>query len=345
MSTQATLHWNKYARVSVVVTANFPKEILDAKWTRLDPAASGFYYNGATVRTPGTTGPTWSRYQNAGPTTTEALYSSAFPAGGVGVVLAGQNQSDNPTKSPSRRTPDTTNSANILIANVAAAAGAFGTWDSATPFGASARHFNYWKYWTTGGLAQTYNIDQYECEEGYACAGWITTSPSALLIGAIYDTHSTLEADAEVGGASAGRVMGMMTGVAGVGTTFIEASDVQQGNNGGRFTEHHTTEGQNHNGHLVPGQTTIRVMDRYGNTGYDANTFKTVGGINIHQTGYPFMESPGGASSLFLGTSRQSGPCPQTVLGAVFQSAGVDKAYTAFTNSPITALQAWALAA
>jgi hypothetical protein len=341
MSTLATLHWKKYARVSVALTANAPAESLDAMWTRLDPAASGFYYDGITVRTPGVTGPTWSRYQNAGPTTTEALYSSAFPAGGVGVCIAGQDQVANPVKSPTRRTPDTTNSANILIANVAANAGAFASWDAAAVFGASARHFNYWK-WATMGIATTVNFDMYECEEAFAVAAFAAGAPVGLLIGAIYDQHSQLGADAEVGGASAGRVMGMVTGNASIATNFLSTSDVLNGNNVGQFMDHHTTEGQNHNGILIPGQTGIRVADKYGNTAYDGNTFRTLGGINVMQTGYPFFESQG---SLLLGTSRQSGPCPQTTLGAVFQSGGVDVAYTAFSGSHISAQQAWALAA
>jgi hypothetical protein len=147
--------------------------VLDAIYTL---GTTTTYANGAT-RTEGT-GSAWTytgnRYQNAG--TTEALYPAPPTSTLNGrILLAGA--ATLPSPNPTMASPDAA-AANILLANVVKNAGAFATWNAASPM-TSGQTFGYWRVWPTS--AGTGSVYLYEGKDamlvvisaGAAAYAWI----------------------------------------------------------------------------------------------------------------------------------------------------------------------------
>lgn len=180
--------------------------LLDAIWAVVDPTVTTYSDGSARLFTgAGATGWTWTRYQNAG--VTEALYAS--PANGTmaqRVILAGRATA--PTPSPTMITPDTfASAASQLLISHQLGAGAFTTWNSATPF-TNARFMGYTRAMTTPTAFSSAAACIYETQETIIVE--ILTSGTGVqfaLAGAIYDPETTAAAAAETDGRRYGVVV------------------------------------------------------------------------------------------------------------------------------------------
>ena len=180
--------------------------LLDAIWAVVDPAVTTYSDGSARAFTgAGATGWTWTRYQNGG--VTEALY--ATPANGTmaqRVILAGRATA--PTPSPTMISPDTfASAASQLLISHQMSAGAFTTWNSATPF-TNARFMGYTRAMTNTATFATAAACVYETQETIVVE--ILTNGTGVqfaLAGAIYDPETTAAAAGETDGRRYGVVV------------------------------------------------------------------------------------------------------------------------------------------
>ena len=180
--------------------------LLDAIWAVVDPTVTTYSDGSARAFTgAGATGWTWTRYQNAG--VTEALY--ATPANGTmnqRVILAGRATA--PTPSPTMISPDSfASAASQLLISHQLGAGAFTTWNGATPF-TNARFMGYTRAMTTPTAFSSAAACIYETQETIIVE--ILTSGTGVqfaLAGAIYDPETTAAAAAETDGRRYGVVV------------------------------------------------------------------------------------------------------------------------------------------
>jgi len=217
--------------------------VLDALYT-LGTATT---YADATARTAGSGSAwTWSRYQNAG--TTEACYATPPTATlGLRVILAGAASA--PTPAQTMATPDVA-ATGVLHANVIKNAGAFATWNAASPF-TSGQTFGYWRVWSTGSGVGTVRL--YEGTE--AVLVLVETAGAVaygVILGAILDPEST---DVTLDAESDGKLYGMITSGP---TTSISVSM----NSSPVFLDHSATASANHAGIFTPGASTLITMNR-----------------------------------------------------------------------------------
>lgn len=206
-------------------------------------------YADTTARTAGSGSAwTWSRYQNAG--TTEACYATPPTATlGLRVILAGA--ATLPTPSPTMASPDTA-ATNILHANVVKNAGAWSSWNAASPY-TSGQTFGYWRVWSTGVGVGTVRL--YEGTE--AVLVLIETASATaygVILGAILDPEST---DTTTDSESDGKVYGMIT--SGTASNISGSLNTSAG-----FLDHSITASQNHAGVFTPGGSSLLTMSRRG---------------------------------------------------------------------------------
>lgn len=180
--------------------------LLDAIWAVVDPTVVT-YSDGSTrsFSGAGATGWTWTRYQNAG--VTEALY--ATPANGTmaqRVILAGRSAAPSPV--PTMIAPDTfASSLSTLLISHQLSAGAFTTWNSATPF-TNARFMGYTRATPAATSFATLAACIYETQETIIVE--ILTNGTGVqfaLAGAIYDPETTAAAAGETDGRRYGVVV------------------------------------------------------------------------------------------------------------------------------------------
>ena len=213
--------------------------VLDALYT----LGTKTTYADSTTRTEGS-GSAWTytgnRYQNGG--TTEALYPSP-PTSTLGgrILLAGA--ATLPTPNPTPASPDSA-AANVLMGNVVKNAGAFSTWNAASPF-TSGQTFGYWRIWaTSSGTGSVYLWEgkdalMIQITAGSSVVGWIG--------GAIGDPNSTDSLDAETDE----KVYGQIT------TGSAAGMAVDFGSNNNSFLGHSATASSYHAGIFQPGSSTI----------------------------------------------------------------------------------------
>lgn len=226
----------KHRRLATVNAATMTiPAVLDAFWAIVDPTVTTYSDGSARAFSGvGATGWTWVRYQNGG--VTEALY--ATPANGAldqRVVIAGRSAA--PAPSPTMISPDTFLASGLLVGQQLSA-GAFTTWNSATPF-TNARWSGYTRL---GNAATTYTSIAccvYETQETL----WVEmlvngASVLCVPIGALYDPETVSAAACETDGrrygftTSGGTPLGSnFLGTA--GTTTLWAQGVNAGNTHG----------------------------------------------------------------------------------------------------------------
>lgn len=218
--------------------------VLDALYT-LGTATT---YADATTRTVGSGSAwTWSRYQNGG--TTEACYATPPTLTlGLRVILAGAAAL--PTPSPTMAAPDAA-AINVLNVNVIKNAGAFASWNAASPF-TSGQTFGYWRAWATAAGIGTVRL--YEGTE--AVLVLIETAATGAtygaILGALLDSESTdVVNDAE----SDGKLYGIITSGTAANISGALHTTAQ-------FLDHSTTASQNHAGIFTPGGSTLLPMNR-----------------------------------------------------------------------------------
>lgn len=241
----------KHRRLATVNAASMTiPAVLDAFWAVVDPTVTT-YSDGSARAFSGTgaTGWTWTRVQVGG--VTEALY--ATPPGGTlsqRVVIAGRSAA--PAPSPTMIAPDTFLASGLMV-GAQLSAGAFTTWNSATPF-TNARWSGYTRL---GNAATTYTSIAccvYETQETI----WVEmltngTSVAIACLGALFDPETVTAAACETDG----RRYGFTTsGATALGSNFLSAAGSTtlwfQGVNAG-----------NTHGYIWrPGSTTIDTVSR-----------------------------------------------------------------------------------
>jgi len=241
----------KHRRLATVnaVSMTIPS-VLDAFWAAVDPTVTT-YSDGSTrsFSGVGATGWTWTRVQVLG--TTEAIYATP-PGGSLAqrVVIAGRSLA--PTPSPTMIAPDTFLASGLLIGHQLSA-GAFTTWNAATPF-TNARWSGYTRL---GNAVTTYSsiaVCIYESQETI----WVemlTNGTSVLVatLGATYDPETVTAAACETDG----RRYGFLTVGAGAMVTNSLGSAVT-----GTLWSAGGTAGNSHAYIWRPGSTTIETVAR-----------------------------------------------------------------------------------
>jgi len=204
-------------------------------------------YADGSARTPGSGSAwTWSRYQNVG--VTEACYASPpTDTLNLRIILAGAAVAAVPVQTMA--VPDVA-AAGTMHCNVVKNAGAFASWNAASPF-TSGQTFGYWRAWASSSGAGTVRL--YEGTE--AVLVLIETAagaPYAVLLGALLDPESTdVVSDAE----SDGKLYGMINS----GPTNAISSALSSGSG---FLDHSPTASSNHASVFTPGGSTLITMSR-----------------------------------------------------------------------------------
>lgn len=201
--------------------------LLDAIWAVVDPTVTTYSDGSARAFTgAGATGWTWTRYQNGG--VTEALY--ATPANGTmaqRVILAGRSVA--PAPSPTMIAPDTFLASSLLIGHQLSA-GAFTTWNGATPF-TNVRFMGYTRATAATGSFSTLAACVYETQETIIVE--ILTNGTGVqfaLAGAIYDPETTAAAAGETDGrrygvvVCGGALISNFFGTSGSGTMWVHGT-------------------------------------------------------------------------------------------------------------------------
>ena len=203
--------------------------LLDAIWTAVDPTVVT-YSDGSTrsFSGSGATGWTWTRVQVSG--TTEALY--ATPPGGTldqRVILAGRSVA--PVPVPTMIAPDTfASSLSALLISHQLSAGAFTSWNAATPF-TNARFMGYTRATPPATGFTTLAACLYETQETIIVE--ILTNGINVqfaLAGAIYDPETTAAAAGETDGrrygvvVCGGSLISNFLGSAGAGTMWVHST-------------------------------------------------------------------------------------------------------------------------
>ena len=255
----------KHRRLATVNAASMTiPAVLDAFWTVVDPTVTTYSDGSARAFSgSGATGWTWTRVQVGG--VTEALY--ATPPGGTlsqRVVIAGRSAA--PAPSPTMIAPDIFVASGLLIGHQLSA-GAFTTWNSATPF-TNGR----WSGYTRLGAAVTTYTSVACCVYETQETIWVemltnTTSVLVAPIGAIYDPETMSAAACETDG----RRYGFITpGSAALVSNFLGAGAT------GTLWAHSTSAGNPHGYIWRPGVTTIDTVSRqWTSTGAATATLQT----------------------------------------------------------------------
>lgn len=260
---------------------------LDALFT-LGGAAT---YADATTRTPGSGSAwTWSRYQNAG--TTEACYATPpTDTLGLRVILAGAAAPPSPVQTMA--VPDVA-AAGTLHATLVKNAGAFASWNAASPF-TSGQTFGYWRVWPSN--AGVGKVRLYEGTE--AVLVLIETAagnPYAVLLGALLDSESPdVTSDAE----NDGKLYGMMT----TGSINVISSAL---NTGSGFLDHSPTQSNQHAGVFTPGGSALITMNRRALSvaGMTTTTLKTRSGRYVRAP-YDYRSTASAPNDVSLGRLRE----------------------------------------
>jgi hypothetical protein len=203
--------------------------LLDAIWAAVDPTVTT-YSDGSTrsFSGAGATGWTWTRVQVGG--VTEALY--ATPPGGTldqRVILAGRSVA--PVPVPTMIAPDTfASSLSALLISHQLSAGAFTSWNAATPF-TNARFMGYTRVMAAATGFTTLAACIYETQETIIVE--ILTNGINVqfaLAGAIYDPETTAAAAGETDGrrygvvVCGGALISNFLGSAGNGTMWVHGT-------------------------------------------------------------------------------------------------------------------------
>ena len=201
--------------------------LLDAIWAVVGPTVTTYSDGSARAFSGvGATGWTWARVQVGG--VTEAIY--ATPPGGTmaqRVILAGRLAA--PTPSPTMITPDSFLPSSLLISHQLSA-GAFTTWNGATPF-TNGRFLGYTRATASAASFATLAACVYETQETIIVE--ILTNGTGVqfaLAGAIYDPETTAAATGETDGrrygviVCGGALIANFFGTSGNGTMWVHGT-------------------------------------------------------------------------------------------------------------------------
>ena len=288
------------------------QSLLDAIWAVVDPAITT-YSDGSTRSFSGAsaTGWTWTRYQNAG--VTEALYATP-PSGSLDqrVILAGRSVA--PAPSPTMIGPDTFLASGLLISHQLSA-GAFTTWNGATPF-TNARFMGYTR--VMGATAATgftsMSACVYETQETIIVEILTNTGVLVAFAGALYDPETTAAAAVETDGRRYGVVV----------TGGPLASNFLGTNTNGTLWAHSTSAGNAHGYVWKPGVNAIDTVARQW-TSVGSQTIANYTDLAGQFPGQPMFMS---AAAAWIGRVREMSLCRSMLYhNRVESSPGVIGAY------------------
>jgi hypothetical protein len=248
-------------------------------------------YDDATTRTPGSGSAwTWSRFQNA--SVTEACYATPpTDTLGLRVILAGAAVAPVPVQTMA--VPDVA-AAGTMHCNVVKNAGAFASWNAASPF-TSGQTFGYWRVWASASGAGTVRL--YEGTE--AVLVLISTGGGSIygvFLGALLDPESPdVTSDAE----SDGKLYGMIT--SGIATAISSAI-----NTATAFLDHSVTASQNHAGLFTPSGSALLTMNRRApaNNALTTTSLKTRSGRYVRAP-YDYRSTAAAPNDASLGRLRE----------------------------------------
>jgi hypothetical protein len=218
----------KHRRLATVSAGSMTiSSLLDALWTVVDPAVVT-YSDGSTrsFSGAGATGWTWTRYQNAG--VTEALYCT--PPGGTldqRVIVAGRSAA--PTPSPTMIAPDQFLASGLMLSHQLSA-GAFTTWNGATPF-TNARFMGYTRLGNAATTFTSLAACVYETQETVWIEVLTNTGVLFAGAGALYDPETTAAAAGETDGrrygvtTTGGVLVSNFLGAGGTGTLWVQGTN------------------------------------------------------------------------------------------------------------------------
>jgi hypothetical protein len=260
----------KHRRLATVnASASTIAAVLDAFWAAVDPTVTT-YSDGSTrsFSGAGATGWTWTRYQNAG--VTEALY--ATPPGGTmdqRVIIAGRSAA--PTPSPTMIAPDTfASSLSQLLISHQLQAGAFTSWNAATPF-TNSRFMGYTRVIPNVTGFTTLACCVYETQETIIVELLVNgTAVHVAFAGALYDPETTAPAAAETDGrrygvvVCGGQLVTNFLGSAGNGTIWVHGTGAGAGHTYIWRPGVNTVDTGARNWLTTGGQTTAQMTDLAG---------------------------------------------------------------------------------
>jgi hypothetical protein len=306
----SALNWKRLPTTSP--SSGAINAVLDAIFTALSSAT---YYNGD-ARTVGA-GSAWtvSRFQAAG--TTEAVYATPPSASiaGCRAIFAGAAGA----KTPTMASPDTY-IASCVLAAVQKGAGAFTTWDGATPF-TNSGFFGYWRGFHAAGSTAG-NIVIYESQE--ALAVFIENTLGAVtgvFVGCFVDPGTTLLSDAETDG----RLYGVLTSgsTSGIPSAFWTSTT--------SWLSHSASNGAVHAGCFNPGLTTTSNVDVFTlGTAPTATNLVTRSGAPAL---LPFVWVEEGGAGRTIGRAREMYIIRDGLLREVLAQSGTTIAYVASGSS------------
>lgn len=201
-------------------------------------------YADGTTRTAGSgSAGTWSRVQIS--SVTECLHVTP-PVNAINSRIMIGGATYTPSPSPTMASPDTYTASSLMV-NLVKNAGAFTTWNAASPF-TSGQTFGWGKWWSTSNGAG--NVYLWEGKEAIAVIATNASGGSALgfLAGAIIDPESS---DTTTDGESDGRVYGVVrTG----GSTAMSTTALLQGSG---FLYSANVDNANYAGFFSPGSASL----------------------------------------------------------------------------------------
>lgn len=298
------LHWRKMA-IKTPAT-NDLDDVLDAIADAFDDAT---YYDGSTRTGQGTEW-TFTKEVDA---VTEALYATP-PAAAISdmrVIIAGVESG-----APTPQMDIDAFATESLLMSVAKAPGAFTNWDDTpTPF-TSGYFLGYNKAAANLGTKTIQEIHCYESEEAVLIALRFSDETVSIFgAGALVDPGTTDPLDAE----TSGRLYScMVSGNSALSTTFwTSGGGSTPGHSGSANTPHHQG--------FVPGATgTKRPMDRLVPTTPTAPSATIPVSHSGAKAAIPiFLQG----NSRYMGRLREIYYWHDTILGTVFQQAGIDIGY------------------
>lgn len=297
--------------------------VLDAIWAAVDQSTVITYADGSSRAFSGTgaTGWTWSRIQpTAG--TTEAIW--AKPPGGTmdqRVIIAGRSAA--PTPAATMLSPDTFPSSGLIIGHQLSA-GAFTTWNSATPF-TNARFTGYTRMGpSTATLTAPIQVSIIESQDTIEFE-LISASGASIYgcgAGGLCDPETSDAADAETDG--------IRYGVWTVGASVM-ATTMLANNSTGTVFNHSTSAGNNHFYLWRPGLNAVDTVRRMANYTFTP----TVQEFTTNSGKYPGVPLYGGGSLSWGGRIREVHMIRPLLNGQVITSGGTIKGY-AWSNNIAT---------
>lgn len=323
---------------SAVPASNIPSDVLDALYTLGTKAT---YYDGVTVRTPGSgSAGTWDRKQVTG--LTEAVHcNTATNDHTTRHIFAASASARTPTMISSPADTWAVNTILYGFSRNGSTLNATGNgWDQTLPFDTGSAFSGYARTCALGTFTIA-KVHLFECQVGIAVVWATTTSMIETIAGLLLDpgvTFATSPSSAE--NTSGGRYMFRTCG----GTTATAtASWTTSASTPSGFFYHSTSANGNHCFAVNIGAVTLTAADRAIQTVQlsDSTCFLTPDGDAIFRQILDLTNDTGGT---YLGRLREMALGPDSKIGFTASESGTVKAYAVSTHPSTDHDTLWLLA-